>query len=77
MRITGLRLAEVAASHRGNWLFVLVDTDDYPDIARQYRVSAIPAQFVFDAKGKEVAKHIGLWPAEEIDQALAAAGVRE
>lgn len=27
MKITGLRLVEVAASPRGNWLFVLVDTD--------------------------------------------------
>lgn len=27
MKITGLRLIEVAASRRGNWLFVLVDTD--------------------------------------------------
>lgn len=27
MRITGLRLVEVAASRRGHWLFVVVDTD--------------------------------------------------
>jgi len=27
VKITGLRLVEVAASPRGNWLFVLVDTD--------------------------------------------------
>ncbi|MFH1567189.1 MAG: mandelate racemase/muconate lactonizing enzyme family protein [Gemmatimonadota bacterium] len=27
MKITGLRLVEVAASRRGNWIFVLVDTD--------------------------------------------------
>jgi len=27
VKITGLRLIEVAASRRGNWLFVLVDTD--------------------------------------------------
>ncbi len=27
MKITGLRIVDVAASHRGHWLFVLVDTD--------------------------------------------------
>ena len=27
MKITGLRIVDVAASHRGHWLFVLVETD--------------------------------------------------
>lgn len=27
MKITGLRIVDVAASHRGHWLFVLIDTD--------------------------------------------------
>lgn len=27
MKVTGLRLVDVAASHRGHWIFVLIDTD--------------------------------------------------
>jgi len=67
-------LRETAAKYEGVVDVVYVNTDDYPEIARQYRVSAIPAQFVFDSAGVQVATHIGVWPADEIDQALAAAG---
>jgi thioredoxin 1 len=68
---------KLAADYQGKANIVYVDTDKYPDIARSYRVAAIPAQFVFNAKGEKTVDHLGYWPLEDVTKALAAAGVAE
>ena len=68
---------KLAADYKGKANIIYVDTDKYPEIARTYRVAAIPAQFVFNAKGEKTVDHLGYWPLEDVTNALAAAGVAE
>jgi thioredoxin 1 len=44
----------------------IVSIDEYRDLTNYYRVMAIPTQIVFNSNGKEVFRHIGFWPKEEI-----------
>ena len=44
--------------------------------AQAYQVMAMPTQVIFDPSGKEVARHIGVWPKEEFIAALAKAGLK-
>jgi len=70
-------LKEAARKYQGKANIVYVDTDKFPQIARNYKIRAIPTQIFFDAKGEKVSEHIGYWPIEDIARALAAAGVAE
>jgi thiol-disulfide isomerase/thioredoxin len=67
-------LLESAIRYQGRANIVFVDTDDYPALARQYRIVRIPTQIVFDVNGREVGRHVGYWPLEEIDRHLAMLG---
>jgi thioredoxin 1 len=62
--------------YRGKANVVFVDTNRYEPIARQYGIKLIPTQIFFDAKGKEVGRHVGFHPAEAVAADLAKAGVR-
>ena len=44
--------------------------------ANAHRVMVMPTQVVFDATGREVARHMGFWPKEEFAAALAKAGLK-
>ncbi len=68
-------LAQAAAKYAASAHIVYVDTEAYAALAKQYRITAIPTQIFFDAKGREIARHVGYWPIEEIDKQLAALGV--
>jgi len=70
-------LKEAARKYRGKANIVYVDTDKFPQIARDYKIRAIPTQIFFDASGEEVNRHMGYWPIESLARALAAAGVSE
>jgi thioredoxin 1 len=60
-------LAEAVAKYQGKVNIVFVNTDEYPSVARGYRISAIPTQVFFDANGKEVGRHVGYYPIEDFD----------
>jgi len=60
-------LKEAAGKYEGKVNIVFVDTDDYGPLARGHRVAAIPTQIFFDTKGKEVGRHVGYYPIEELD----------
>ncbi|HEX7664481.1 MAG TPA: thioredoxin family protein [Polyangiaceae bacterium] len=51
-------LTKLAAKHAGSKV-VTVDVDDSPGLATQYGVRGVPTVIVF-AKGKEVARQVGL-----------------
>ncbi|MFB3880399.1 MAG: thioredoxin family protein [Armatimonadota bacterium] len=68
-------LAEAAGKHKGKLNVVFINTDDDPALARQYRISSIPAQVFFDSKGKEVGRHVGYYPIEELDAQLKSLGL--
>lgn len=45
---------------------IFVDVRENPDIARKWGVYVIPVQVFLDKKGKEVHRHIGYYPYEDI-----------
>lgn len=47
----------------------------YPEVARRFRIMVMPTQVVFNAKGEEVLRHQGIWPAEEFQTALQKVGL--
>ena len=47
----------------------------HPEVARQFKVMAMPTQIVFDAKGNEVFRHIGVFPLPEFRKALKEKGI--
>jgi thioredoxin 1 len=67
-------LAQSAARYEGRANIIFVDTEEYPALTRRYRVATIPTQIVFDVNGREVQRHVGYWPLEEIDKQLTALG---
>jgi len=68
-------LEKLATEYEGRLNVVIVEVDDNMDLTRQYGIMAIPTQIVFDSNGKEVARHIGLWPREEIIAQLEEMGI--
>lgn len=57
-----------------NVLFVSVRDDQL--VGNRYGIHLIPAQVLFDAQGKEVLRHVGFWPREQIVAKLAEMGVK-
>ena len=47
----------------------------HPEVARQFKVMAMPTQVVFDTKGTEVFRHIGVLPLPEFRKALKEKGI--
>jgi len=45
---------------------LLIDVNEESACARRQKISSIPTQIFFDAKGNEVFRHIGFFPKEEI-----------
>ena len=53
-----------------------VSVDEYRDLTNYYRVTTIPTQICFDSSGKEVYRHVGFWPREEIITQLNKMGIK-
>ncbi len=68
-------LAAATKQYRGKANVVFVDTKAYPEHAQTYKIVRIPTQVFFDAKGKEVNRHIGYYPIEDIAKEMAKVGV--
>ena len=59
---------------QANVLFVSVVQDQI--LAARYGVDSIPVQVFFDKDGKEVFRHVGFFPQEEIEKQMAKMGVK-
>ncbi len=59
---------------KANVLFVSVREEQI--LAARYGIQSIPVQIFFDAGGKEVFRHTGFWPQEELEKKLAEMGVK-
>lgn len=59
---------------RANVLFVSVMQERI--LAARYGIEAIPVQIFFDKDGKEVSRHVGFFPQEEIEKQMAMMGVK-
>jgi thioredoxin 1 len=63
-------LDEVVELYRDKANIVYIDTEQYGSIADSYGIKSIPTQIFFDANGKEVSRHLGFYPLEEIRRDL-------
>lgn len=59
---------------KANVLFISVREQQI--LASRYGIQSIPVQIFFDKDGKEVFRHTGFWPQEELEKKLAELGVK-
>lgn len=59
---------------KANVVFVSVQEEQI--LASRFGIQSIPVQIFFDKDGKEVFRHIGFWPQEELEKKLQELGVK-
>ncbi len=59
-------LDELASEYKDKLNVITVSVDDFRDLTAQYRIMAIPTQIFLDSGGKEIARHVGFLPKEDI-----------
>jgi thioredoxin 1 len=69
-------MKEIAAEYEGKVQVVFYDVWKDPEPARKYGIQLIPTQVFIDRKGKEVFRHVGLFPKDEILKMFAEKGIR-
>lgn len=69
-RMVGPFIEKLAETYEGKAIVCKMNVDDSPDIAMSYKVSSVPAVFLFK-NGEVLQKAIGARPAKFYDQMLA------
>lgn len=69
-------LEELNRELKGKANITFTDVWATPGIAQDYRVQMIPTQIFFDAKGKEVTRHMGFMDKADILKTLKKAGLK-
>jgi thioredoxin 1 len=69
-------MKEIAAEYKGKVQVVFYDVWKDPEPARKYGIQLIPTQVFIDSKGKEVFRHVGLFPKDEILKMFAEKRIR-
>ena len=69
-------LEAMTTEYRGRASVLFIDVHENQAAAEKFEVRMIPTQIFFDAKGKEVKRHIGFLEKTEIVKELKAAGIR-
>ena len=69
-------LEELNRELKGKANVTFTDVWETPALAREYRVQMIPTQIFFDAKGKEIKRHMGFIDKSDILKELKAAGLK-
>lgn len=69
-------LAALATEYQGKANVLFVDVWEDKAAAKRFRVQMIPTQIFFDAKGKEVKRHIGFMDRAALLKELKAAGLQ-
>ena len=59
-------LEELRREYSGQLQVDFIDVWKDPKQSQQYAISSIPTQIIFDAQGKEVFRHIGFFPKDQI-----------
>jgi len=68
-------LEKLTVEYKDKLNVVIVEVYEQMELTRQYGIMAIPTQIVFDSSGKEIKRHMGLWPREEIIAQLKKMGI--
>ncbi len=69
-------MKEIAAKFPERVQVVFYDVWKDPKPAERYRIQLIPTQVFLDQKGRELARHVGLFPKEEILALLKKHGIQ-
>lgn len=69
-------LESLAGEHRGKANVLFIDVSKDSAAADRFRVRMIPTQIFFDAKGKEVKRHVGFMDRGDLVRELKGAGLR-
>ena len=69
-------LSELDREYKGKANILFTDVHGAKNLAAAYRIQMIPTQIFFDAKGKEVKRHIGFMDKADILKELKAAGLK-
>lgn len=59
-------LDQLEKEYKGKLLVEFIDAWKHPSAKTKYRIKMIPTQILYDAKGKEIARHEGYFPKEDI-----------
>jgi thioredoxin 1 len=69
-------LENLAIEYQDRLNVPIVSIDDYRDLANRYKVMAIPTQIIFDGGSKELYRHAGFWPKDQIVTQLGKFGIK-
>jgi len=69
-------MKEVAAEFAGQVQVVFYDVWKNPEPGRKYNIQLIPTQVFIDKTGREIFRHVGLFPKDELVAFLKKQGVR-
>ncbi len=69
-------LETLSNEYRGRASVLFIDVNEDQAAALKFRVQMIPTQIFFDAKGKEIKRHIGFMEKGDILKELKAAGLK-
>ncbi|MFN3684889.1 MAG: thioredoxin family protein [Fimbriimonadaceae bacterium] len=59
-------LAELRRDFDGRLRVLFYDVRVHPEVAQRFGIESIPTQVFLDKNGKELFRHVGFWPKEEI-----------
>jgi len=62
--------------YKGRLNVLFIHVGEEPILASRYGVQVIPVQIFFDKTGKEVFRHVGFFPQEQIEKKLSEMGVK-
>ena len=68
-------LETLQKKYEGKANVVVILTGEEPVLASRYGIEVIPLQIFYDASGKEVFRHTGFYPQEDIEKQLSAMGI--
>lgn len=69
-------LEELSRELKGKANVTFTDVWATPSLAQEYRIQMIPTQIFFDAKGKEVKRHMGFMDKSDILKELKSLGMK-
>jgi len=69
-------MREIAAEYKDQVQVIFYDVWKNPEPGRRYGIQLIPTQVFIDKTGKEIFRHVGLFPKEELVAFLKKQGVR-
>jgi len=69
-------LENLAVEYQNRLNVSIVSVDEYSSLTNYYHVMAIPTQIGFDSSGKEIFRHVGFWPKDQIVAQLSKLGIK-